>query len=136
MRLGKASDQVHASPPQPAPRAEAREELASPRRAPLSAIVQRAAVEPRSLSRADVMQLQRTIGNAATARLVAKETPRANRTGLPDRLRAGVEQLSGLSMDDVQVHYNSAKPAEVDALAFTQGRHIHVRSGTRAPSAA
>ena len=50
-------------------------------------------------------------------------------TGLPDALRAGVEQLAGLSLDDVKVHYNSAKPAQLDALAYTQGRDIHVAPG-------
>ena len=34
-----------------------------------------------------------------------------NNTGLPDRLKSGIEQLSGYSMDDVKVHYNSPKPA-------------------------
>jgi len=29
-----------------------------------------------------------------------------NHTGLPDVLKTGVEALSGLSMDDVRVHYN------------------------------
>lgn len=52
-----------------------------------------------------------------------------NTTGLPDTLKAGVEQLSGLSMDDVNVHYNSSEPAEVQALAYTQGTDIHVGSG-------
>jgi Domain of unknown function (DUF4157) len=56
--------------------------------------------------------------------------PRAeNRTGLPDKLKAGIENLSGLAMDDVRVHYNSAKPAEVRALAHTQGADIHVGPG-------
>jgi len=48
---------------------------------------------------------------------------------LPDRLKAGVEALSGLSMDDVQVHYNSPKPANLQALAYTQGNQIHVGPG-------
>jgi hypothetical protein len=52
-----------------------------------------------------------------------------NHTGLPDALKAGVEQLSGLSMDDVRVHYNSPKPAEVQALAYTQGTNIHIGPG-------
>jgi Domain of unknown function (DUF4157) len=52
-----------------------------------------------------------------------------NHTGLPDTLKAGVEHLSGLPMDDVQVHYNSSKPAEVQALAYTQGKEIHVGPG-------
>jgi hypothetical protein len=54
---------------------------------------------------------------------------RENRTGLPDNLKAGVESLSGLSMDDVKVHYNSPQPATVQALAYTRGTDIHVGPG-------
>jgi hypothetical protein len=53
----------------------------------------------------------------------------ANSTGLPDRLKAGVEALSGFSMDDVKVHYGSAKPARLQALAYTRGTDIHVGPG-------
>ena len=52
-----------------------------------------------------------------------------NETGLPDDLKAGVENLSGFSLDDVRVHYNSSKPATVQALAYTQGTDIHVAPG-------
>ena len=52
-----------------------------------------------------------------------------NNTGLPDNLKAGVESLSGFSMDDVKVHYNSSQPATVEALAYTQGTDIHVAPG-------
>jgi hypothetical protein len=52
-----------------------------------------------------------------------------NRTGLPDKLKTGVESLSGLSLDDVRVHYNSPKPAQLQALAYTQGSDIHVAPG-------
>jgi hypothetical protein len=52
-----------------------------------------------------------------------------NKTGLPDNLKAGIENLSGLAMDDVRVHYNSDKPAQLQALAYTQGTEIHVASG-------
>src|SRR5262249_24108265 len=47
-----------------------------------------------------------------------------NNTGLPDSLKTGLENLSGLSMDDVQVYYNSSKPAQLNALAYTQGTDI------------
>jgi hypothetical protein len=56
----------------------------------------------------------------------AAEVRPENRTGLPDALKAGVERLSGMAMDDVRVHYNSAKPAQLQALAYTQGTDIHV----------
>ena len=52
-----------------------------------------------------------------------------NRTGLPDRLKAGVEALSGLAMDDVRVHRNSAEPAKLGALAFARGSDIHLAPG-------
>jgi hypothetical protein len=52
-----------------------------------------------------------------------------NKTGLPDDLKAGVESLSGFSLDDVRVHYNSSKPAQLQALAYTQGTEIHVGPG-------
>lgn len=54
---------------------------------------------------------------------------RENKTGLPDNLKAGIENLSGMSMDDVKVHYNSDKPPQVQALAYTQGSDIYVESG-------
>jgi len=52
-----------------------------------------------------------------------------NRTGMPGGLKAGVEALSGMSMDHVNVHYNSAQPAKISALAYAQGRDIHVGPG-------
>ena len=54
---------------------------------------------------------------------------RKNETGMPDNLKAGIEDLSGFAMDDVRVHYNSDKPTTVQALAYTQGTDIHVASG-------
>lgn len=52
-----------------------------------------------------------------------------NRAGLPDHLKSGIESLSGFSMDDVTVHYNSSQPAQLNALAYTQGTNIHVAPG-------
>ncbi|OXA95876.1 eCIS core domain-containing protein [Flavobacterium hercynium] len=54
---------------------------------------------------------------------------KANNTGLPDNLKSGIENLSGFAMDDVKVHYNSAKPAQIQAHAYAQGTDIHVASG-------
>jgi len=54
---------------------------------------------------------------------------RPNRTGLPDTLKGGIESLSGMSMDHVRVHYNSAKPAQLQASAYTRGNEIHVAPG-------
>ena len=52
-----------------------------------------------------------------------------NNTGLPDQLKSGVENLSGFSLDDVKVHYNSDKPAQLNAHAYAQGTDIHVAPG-------
>jgi hypothetical protein len=52
-----------------------------------------------------------------------------NKTGLPDQLKSGIENLSGHSMDDVKVHYNSDKPAQLNAHAYAQGTNIHVAPG-------
>ena len=54
---------------------------------------------------------------------------KANNTGLPDQLKAGVEALSGMAMNDVKVHYNSPKPAQLGAHAYAQGREIYVGPG-------
>jgi hypothetical protein len=54
---------------------------------------------------------------------------KANNTNLPDNLKSGVENLSGVSMDDVKVHYNSDKPTQLQALAYAQGTDIHIASG-------
>jgi hypothetical protein len=59
----------------------------------------------------------------------APADPVENKTGLPDHLKSGVENLSGYSLDDVKVHYNSDKPAQLNALAYAQGTDIHVASG-------
>lgn len=50
-------------------------------------------------------------------------------TGLPENVRAGIESLSGLSMGAVKVHYDSARPFPLDALAYTRGTEIHLRPG-------
>ncbi|MDE7271075.1 MAG: DUF4157 domain-containing protein [Acetatifactor sp.] len=52
-----------------------------------------------------------------------------NRTGLPDNMKRQYEALSGLSMDDVRVHYNSGRPSQLGALAYTQGSHVYVAPG-------
>lgn len=55
--------------------------------------------------------------------------PRPNNTGLPNDLKAGIERLSGMSMDHVRVHRNSDKPATVQAHAYARGSDIHLAPG-------
>jgi hypothetical protein len=52
-----------------------------------------------------------------------------NNTGLPDNLKTGMENLSGMSLDDVKVHRNSDKPAQLHAHAYAQGTDIHLGAG-------
>nr|WP_295680035.1 DUF4157 domain-containing protein [uncultured Fibrobacter sp.] len=77
-------------------------------------------------SQSEALQRKADMANNATQRA---EAPRPNNTGMPDNLKSGIESLSGFSMDDVRVHYNSSKPATVQALAYTQGTDIHVAPG-------
>ncbi len=49
--------------------------------------------------------------------------------GLPEQLKAGIESLSGMRMDGVKVHYNSSRPATLQAHAFAQGGEIHLAPG-------
>jgi hypothetical protein len=44
-----------------------------------------------------------------------------NSTGLAENLQAGIENLSGYTMDTVKVHYNSGKPDQLKAHAYPQG---------------
>ena len=43
-------------------------------------------------------------------------------------LKAKYEQLSGVSIDDVSVHYNSDNPVQYGALAYTQGNDVYLSS--------
>lgn len=54
---------------------------------------------------------------------------KTNATGLPNRLKSGIESLSGYAMDDVKVHFNSQKPAQLHAHAYAQGHEIHLAPG-------
>lgn len=59
----------------------------------------------------------------------AQREQKPNNTGMPDNLKSGIENLSGYSMDDVKVHYNSDKPSQLNAHAYAQGTDIHVAPG-------
>jgi hypothetical protein len=54
-----------------------------------------------------------------------------NNTGLPDTLKAGLETLSGYSLDDVKVHYNSDKPTQLQAHTYAEGSDIHLQQGKK-----
>ena len=73
-------------------------------------------------------QLQ-SIANSTTIKQNPIIQKKVNKTGLPDHLKNGIENLSGISMDDVKVHYNSSRPAQLQAHAYAQGNNIHVATG-------
>lgn len=85
-----------------------------------------------------VSQLQAIVGEEAVMQLfagnrymsqVAQRAAKDNNTGMPIELRSGLESLSGHSMSDVKVHYNSSKPATLNAHAYAQGNDIHIGPG-------
>jgi|GEM_PF-1694218 len=61
-----------------------------------------------------------------SAQLQAALSDTENRTGMPTHLKSGLEGLSGMDLSDVRVHYNSSKPAQLNALAYAQGADIHL----------
>ena len=89
--------------------------------------------EPAPQQSLDLMGLQTAIGNQAMQSALLRSEATVQRktggTGLPHRLKTGIESFSGIVMDDVTVHYNSSQPANVEALAYTQGNEIHLGPG-------
>jgi len=75
-----------------------------------------------------ILQLQ-AMADARATTLTEPIQRQENNTGLPDNLKSGMENLSGYSMDDVKVHRNSAKPAQLQAHAYAQGTDIHLGPG-------
>jgi hypothetical protein len=114
----------------------ARKETAEPCDAKASKASARASSEqgtafgslPEVLNQSPAVQAQLHLDRALNqgARTVQRK---ANDTGLPDDLKAGIENLSGLSLDGVKVHYNSPAPAQLQALAYAQDTDIHVGPG-------
>ncbi|NCG28639.1 MAG: DUF4157 domain-containing protein, partial [Verrucomicrobiales bacterium] len=74
----------------------------------------------------ETKQLRGLIGLTSPDNPIQKKD---NNTGLPDSLKSGVENLGGVSLDDVKVHRNSDKPAQLNAHAYAQGSEIHLGPG-------
>lgn len=110
----------------------------------------RALFEPLPHPVAQLRKLQQSIGNRAIVQMMRpviqrtttfrrlqtsndkapmKAMSQTSGRPLPDSLRSRFEQLSGQDMSEVEVHYDSDKPQEVDALAFAQGDEIHLAPG-------
>ena len=54
---------------------------------------------------------------------------RPNLTGIPAQTKWDLESRSGLSLDDVRVHYHSDEPAKLGALAYTQAAQVYIGPG-------
>src|ERR1700741_931979 len=52
-----------------------------------------------------------------------------NKTGMPNQLKSGLENMSGMDLSDVRVHYNSSQPKQLNAHAYAQGNQIHIAPG-------
>lgn len=124
------SHQTRSHPPESSrpksPSSVAPEFLANP---PLQRMI---APQPQfPMNRTQIMQLQKAIGNQSVSQLLNAHTlqKKENKTGMPDRLKEGLESMSGMDLSDVRVHYGSNKPAQVGALAYAQGNQIHLGPG-------
>lgn len=58
-----------------------------------------------------------------------KKKSTVNNTGIPDRMKKGVEAAYGLSFDDVKVHYSSPKPKHLNSFAYTEGNDVYIAKG-------
>ena len=117
-----------------APQEVARRQPADDEEGPLqgrfrSAPLHAPAEEEEKLPQAHASDASQAFGATPASGAAHAEAAPRNRTGMPDALKAGIESLSGLSMDHVRVHYNSAKPAQLNAHAYAQGSEIHVAPG-------
>ncbi|NEO43217.1 MAG: DUF4157 domain-containing protein [Moorea sp. SIO4A3] len=100
-------------------------------------------VNPPTMGRHGQVQQLRTKGMPVAqqeAEMSGRETPvqgqeevkkAENKTGLPDRLKDGIETMSGFDLSGVRVNYNSPKPAKLNAHAYTQGQEIEVAPGQK-----
>lgn len=82
---------------------------------------------PKAFRQAPIPEILQAYKNGTLGNQSIQREEKSNNT--PDNLKTGIENLSGNSMDDVKVHYNSDKPAQLSALAYAQGTDIHVAPG-------
>lgn len=96
-----------------------------------------ARVAPDGSAGAPAIDDARPFGSAlASLRRRASAHPIAPRSdaagGLPEGLRAGLESLGAVALDGVRVHRDSARPARLGALAYTEGSDIYLGPGQAA----
>jgi len=74
-------------------------------------------------------QIRETDSPAVGKVKISPSQRKADPHGLPEHLKNGIENLSGFSMDQVRIHYNSSRPAQLRALAYAKGSEIHIAPG-------
>lgn len=99
----------------------------------LTAPVQRVAINDdgaleREADKMGAQAMRQPGGNVAAQADESRRGPSGS-PGLPHQLRRGMESLSGMDLSQVQVHRNSDQPAQLNALAYAQGNHIHLAPG-------
>jgi hypothetical protein len=73
---------------------------------------------------------RRSVDTATSSYPATANQPIANAANrLPQPMRQGMEAMSGVSLADVEVVRNSNKPAQLEALAYAQGKKIHLGPG-------
>ncbi len=86
-------------------------------------------VQRASIASASDMPVQRIATAESVAGDFTSSESSVNQTGMPDALKSGIENMSGMDMSDVRVHYNSHEPNKVNAHAYAQGSDIHLAPG-------
>lgn len=76
-----------------------------------------------------IAQLQQLSDARSASSQTSPIQRKENKTGLPENLKSGMESISGVSLNDVRVHRNSDKPAQLQAHAYAQGTDIHLAPG-------
>lgn len=80
-------------------------------------------------------ELQNVLGNSAVEAIMSEFVSDEFQQGeydlgvtAPD-LKSQYESKYGFNLDDVKIHYNSDKPADFDAYAYTQGSDVYLGPG-------
>ncbi|EAQ65580.1 hypothetical protein MED121_08448 [Marinomonas sp. MED121] len=62
--------------------------------------------------------------------MINKQDRKINAThSLPNKIKSAFEYLSGYSLEDIRVHYDSDKPRKIGAHAYAQGHDIYLAPG-------
>jgi len=91
-------------------------------------------MQGKALQRAGLEEEEPMQGKALQRAGLEEEDPMQGKAepaggGLPAGLRRGIESMAGMDLSDVQVHRNSAQPAQVQAAAYAQGNQVHLGPG-------